>query len=390
MNIALVVHDLHERGGHSRYTRVLADGLARRHDVTVFANYCERPAGSLWNFSPVHAWRANALSTVKTFPIGLRSLSSQLDAFDIRHMQGYCGGRPNVVTAHICMAAYIDSLRDISGRNRASLRLMAAAEERFYRRYEGHVIAISEKIARELREFYQVRGPINVIPHSVDAVRFDNANRADSGAVVRNELGVDQDSTLALYVGDLTKSHAHLKAISAAAPEVEFVIVTASKQYRWLGRNVHFVPATPELERYYAAADAFVFPTTYDAFGMVLLEAMAAGLTVFSSDRAGAAELITSGKNGFVVPLEDWVETTTAKLRDRDSLRSVGAEAKATARLHDWSTVVDAVEQVYFSVAKVARVANESGGEAGSVDGVSGEGISGQGISGDKGYRYQQ
>lgn len=385
MNIALVVHDLHERGGHSRYTRILADGLARRHDVTVFANYCERPAGSLWNFSPVHAWRANALSTVKTFPIGMRSLSSKLAAFDIRHMQGYCGGRPNVVTAHICMAAYLRSLRDISGRSRASLSLMAAAEERFYRRYEGHVIAISQKIARELQEFYQVHGPITVIPHGVDSVSFNSANSADVGAVVRRELGIDQDATVALYVGDLTKAHAHLKAISTAAPEVEFVIVTASKQYRWAGRNVHFVPATSELERFYGAADAFIFPTTYDAFGMVLLEAMASGLAVFSSDRAGAAELITSGKNGFVVPLEDWVETTTARLRDRDSLRSVGAEAKATARLHDWSTVVDAVEQVYFSVAKVA---NESAGEAGSVG--SGGSVRGGDDVGDKGYRYQQ
>ena len=44
MNIALVVHDLHERGGHSLYTRVLADELARRHEVAVFANRCERPA----------------------------------------------------------------------------------------------------------------------------------------------------------------------------------------------------------------------------------------------------------------------------------------------------------------------------------------------------------
>ncbi len=388
MNIALVVHDLHERGGHSRYTRILADGLAGRHDVTVFANYCERPADSLWDFSPVHAWRANALSTVKTFPIGMRSLSSRLAAFDIRHTQGYCGGRPNVVTAHICMAAYLASLRDISGRSRASLSLMAAAEERFYRRYEGHVIAISQKIARELQEFYHVSGPITVIPHGVDSIRFDSADSADSTDGVRSELGIDQDATLALYVGDLTKAHAHLKALSAAAPEVELVIVTASKQYRWAGRNVHFVNATSELERYYTAADAFIFPTTYDAFGMVLLEAMAAGLTVFSSNRAGAAELITSGKNGFVIPLDDWVETTTARLGDRDSLRAVGAKAKATARLHDWSRVVDAVEQVYFRVAKLARVASESEGETGSTG--RGDGVSGGDDVGKKGYRYQQ
>jgi UDP-glucose:(heptosyl)LPS alpha-1,3-glucosyltransferase len=378
MNIALVVHDLHERGGHSRYTRILADGLASRHDVTVFANYCERPPDSRWNFVSVRAWRTNALATVHTFPMALRSAAPQLAAFDIRHMQGYCGGRPNVVTAHICLAAYLNSLRDISSRSRASLRLMAAAEARFYRHYEGHVIAISKKIVQELQEFYQVRGPISVIPHGVDASLFSSNNDAHAGATVRSELDIDKDSTLALYVGDLTKAHTHLKAISAAAPEVEFVIVTSSKQYRWSASNVHLVPATPELARYYAAADAFVFPTTYDAFGMVLLEAMASGLAVFSSDCAGAAELIISRENGFVIPLNEWVEATAAGLRDRDSLRSVGAEAKATARRHDWSTVVAAVEQVYFNVAAASAPALE----AGSGDDVRG--------GSDKGYRYQQ
>ncbi len=355
MNIALVVHDLHECGGHSLYTRILADNLARQHAVTVFANYCERPAEARWSFHPVRAWRANALATVQTFPLGLRSLANRLAEFDIRHMQGYCGGRPNVVTAHICLAAYLNSLRDISRRTQASLRLMAALEARFYHRYEGHVIAISQKVAREVQEHYQVRGPISVIPHGVDASRAGSDQREHHRAQVRRELGIADDCTLALYVGDLTKAHTHLKAVAAAAPEVEFIMATSSRQYHWRNPNVHLVPATPKLARYYAAADAFLFPTTYDAFGMVLLEAMASGLAVFSSDSAGAAELISSGKDGFVIPLDDWVEATAAGLRDRDSLRAVGCEAEQMARRHDWSTAVAAVDQVYAKVAAGAE-----------------------------------
>jgi UDP-glucose:(heptosyl)LPS alpha-1,3-glucosyltransferase len=350
MNIALVVHDLHERGGHSLYTRILADELSRRHEVTVFANRCERPLDAGWSFEPVRALRLNSLSTVQTFPIGLRSLYSKLAEFDIRHMQGFCGGQPNVVTAHICLDAYLNSLRNISRQSQMSLRLMAAAESRFYRRYEGHVIAVSQKIACELREFYEVSDPISVIPHGVDPSRFSSENRERYRTLVRSEIGIGEDSTLALYVGDLTKSHTHLKAVAAAAPEVEFVIVTASPQYHWSGRNVHILQVTSGLARYYAAADAFIFPTTYDAFGMVVLEAMASGLPVFTSDRAGAAELITSEKDGFVIRLDDWVEATTAGLRDRDSLRAIGCEAEKTARRHDWLTAVRNVEQIYAEV----------------------------------------
>jgi len=351
MNIALVVHDLHERGGHSLYAKILAEGLSLRHDVSVFANRCERPDGARWQSQHVRAWRGSALACVQTFPLGLRSQAAALGGYEIRHAQGFCGGRPNVVTAHICVAAYLDSLRSVSLRHRLSLQLMAAAEGRFYRRYEGRVIAVSRKVARELREFYGVRAHVSVIPHGVDAARFDGSNRECARACVRREIGIGEDKTLALYVGDLTKSHTYLRELARAAPDTRLLIVTASRAYRWDAPNVHILPPTDEIERYYAAADAFVFPTTYDAFGMVLLEAMAAGLPVFSSERAGASELIESGRDGFVTPLDEWVEATAARLRDHALLRETGRAARQSARRRDWPSVVNAVEQIYFEVA---------------------------------------
>ena len=350
LTIALVVHDLHNHGGHAVYTKILADELSRRHDVAVFANRCERSSDARWKNHQVRASRGSALATVQTFPLGMRQLASTLDDFDIRHMQGYCGGRPNVVTAHICVAAYLNSLRAVSPRHRLSLQLMAAAERRFYRRYQGHVIAVSEKIARELQDFYQVQGSISVIPHGVDHGRFNSDDRLSHRNNLRSQLGIDHDSIVALYVGDLTKSHTHVKAVAAAAPEVQFMIVTSSRQYHWDARNVRILPSTPHLDQYYATADAFIFPTSYDAFGMVILEAMASGLPVFSSECAGAAELIHSGKDGFVIPLADWVEVTVAALSNRETLQAVGREAKKTAQQHPWSTVVQEVEKVYFQI----------------------------------------
>jgi len=359
MKIALVVHDLHEHGGHSLYTRVLADALASRHEVTVFANQCERPADARWGYKPVTAWRVNALASVRTFPLGLRRWRRELAGYDIQHSQGYCGGVPNVVTAHICLASYLDSLRGISTRTRASLGMMLAAEERFYRQYRGHVIAISEQMAEDLRERYGVRSPISVVPHGINTARFNPGNRDRFRHQVRAELGISEDRTLALYVGDLTKSHTHLKSLAAATPEVEFIIVTPSRQYHWLAANVRILPPTREIERYYAAADAFVFPTTYDAFGMVVLEAMASGIAVFCSDQAGAAELIASGFDSVVSSLDDWVEGARAGLRDRARLATLGGEAFRMAQRHQWASVTEAVEQIYFEVAQ-AQVARRA------------------------------
>jgi glycosyltransferase involved in cell wall biosynthesis len=60
-----------------------------------------------------------------------------------------------------------------------------------------------------------------------------------------------------------------------------------------------------ELPRYYAAADAFVLPSLWEPFGIVVGEALASGLPVICSSFAGAADLIQEGKNGYILDPHD-------------------------------------------------------------------------------------
>ena len=66
--------------------------------------------------------------------------------------------------------------------------------------------------------------------------------------------------------------------------------------------SVTFVPATLEIQKFYGAADIFVFPTLYDPFANVHLEALASGLPVITTACAGGSEVIEEGGNGFVIP----------------------------------------------------------------------------------------
>lgn len=56
-----------------------------------------------------------------------------------------------------------------------------------------------------------------------------------------------------------------------------------------------------ELKKYFKASDIFIFPSLYDQFGYVVLEALSSGLPVVCSKNAGASSLIQDGKNGFVI-----------------------------------------------------------------------------------------
>lgn len=87
----------------------------------------------------------------------------------------------------------------------------------------------------------------------------------------------------------------------------------------------------PGLPAVYAAADIFAMPTLDDPFGMVLLEAAAAGLPLVASPFAGASvELVEDGRNGFLAEPDDtsaWSDALRRLARDPDLRRSFGARA---------------------------------------------------------------
>lgn len=73
-------------------------------------------------------------------------------------------------------------------------------------------------------------------------------------------------------------------------------------------KNIHFLEfmKNEELLKYYMSADIFVLPTRWDAWGLVINEAMACGLPVITTDKCVAGlELIEDGINGYIVPAED-------------------------------------------------------------------------------------
>ncbi len=114
---------------------------------------------------------------------------------------------------------------------------------------------------------------------------------------------------MALFVGDLRKgARLALEALARVrGPKLVLVSRSDPSSLRrfadqlGVSARVRFRPATDQVERAYAAADMFVFPTPYDAFGMVISEAMASALPVITTRAAGASELINHGESGWLL-----------------------------------------------------------------------------------------
>jgi glycosyltransferase involved in cell wall biosynthesis len=92
--------------------------------------------------------------------------------------------------------------------------------------------------------------------------------------------------------------------------------------------------------KFYAAADAYVGPSLEDAYGLPVLEAMACGLPVIASARAGASEILRDGENGFVLRQPEDFQELAVLLRRLCSNPNLcvhlGEEAARTAKEQTW------------------------------------------------------
>ena len=101
----------------------------------------------------------------------------------------------------------------------------------------------------------------------------------------------------------------------------------------------------------YPTADVFVLPSEYEAFGIVLLEAMAAGRPVIASRVGGTMDIIQNGQTGLLVDEKDPGQLAQAiirLLRDREAAEKLGGRAREYAiGKYSWDTIVERTLQVY-------------------------------------------
>jgi starch synthase len=146
------------------------------------------------------------------------------------------------------------------------------------------------------------------------------------------------------YVGrlELAKGLAYLLQAwnKLALPDAELVLIGERRVElhslldRFATANVRLMNVLSPLEvaQWYRESSVFVFPSVNEGLAMVLLEAMASGLAVIASEGAGAADCVTHGKDGFVVPSRNVDALADAILwcyQHPDLARSISRAARA-------------------------------------------------------------
>jgi glycogen(starch) synthase len=119
-----------------------------------------------------------------------------------------------------------------------------------------------------------------------------------------------------------------------------------------------FVPA-PGLSSTMASTDAMVVPSIYEPFGLVALEAAAAGAPLAVSETGGLAEIVEPGVTGLRFPVRDaeaLTESVSSLISDREAARAMAEAARTMVReRYGWDDVAKATAGVYASVVGAAK-----------------------------------
>jgi glycosyltransferase involved in cell wall biosynthesis len=189
---------------------------------------------------------------------------------------------------------------------------------------------------------------LKILPRGLDTTLFNPARRTGG---FREKFGARDGEAVLLYVGRISKEK-DLDVLAAAYrrllgqhPRTRLVFVGDGPYLKELREALPEAVFTgylsgADLAKAFASADIFVFPSTTDTFGNVVLEAMASGLPAVVSDTGGPRELVKNGVTGYVTRSLDVEDFTTAagRLVADPALRArMSAQALAAVRDRDWS-----------------------------------------------------
>ncbi len=187
---------------------------------------------------------------------------------------------------------------------------------------------------------------IKILPRGLDTTLFHPTRRDPD---FWKPYGIPTGATVLLYVGRVSKEK-DLDVIVAAWPKlrrdgVHLAFVgdgPYQKELRALLPDAIFTGYLTglELARAFASSDLFVFPSTTDTFGNVIIEALAAGVPCVVSDQGGPKDLIAHGTNGYItraLDVEDFATHIQRLIADPRLRHTMSAAAHGTVQERDWS-----------------------------------------------------
>lgn len=191
-----------------------------------------------------------------------------------------------------------------------------------------------------------------------------------ASAAMRQRLhgGHDDTGHLLLYIGRLSaeKQIDRIRPVLEAMPQTRLALVGDGPHRQQLERHFEGTATTfvgylagEELASAYASGDAFLFPSSTETLGLVLLEAMAAGCPVVGANRGGIPDIVSDGVNGCLYDPDQPASLPTAVERllgDPAARRQLRLAAREEAERWGWPSATSQLQGYYRQVLNRGRL----------------------------------
>lgn len=220
-----------------------------------------------------------------------------------------------------------------------------------------YIIAVSEGVKQSLLSKKIRSEKIVVIYNSVNIEKFAQ-NSHDAIKTFRDSIGVS-DIFLCTCIGRLVPQKNIPLLIDAIAeiPDIHLALIGTGPLEEELkkyadrmnaSRRIHFLGARHDIPTILQASDCFVLPSLYEGFGIVVAEALASGTPVILNNFSVAPELITDGKEGYIINTKDALIEKILYLKNNPDIRNTMSQS-ATKRSKAFSTETHfaSIEQLF-------------------------------------------
>jgi glycosyltransferase involved in cell wall biosynthesis len=354
--LCIVTHVCRKNDGQGRVNYEIAKAaLAAGWRVTIVAAEVAPELATQTELTPVIIRASRLPSRLLKYQIfawqTARWLRRHADQFDIIHVNGFITwAASDVNTAHFVHSGWLASQyypyrapRSLGALYQRLFTGVNAWLEKAAFRKTRAAVAVSSKIAAELAAIGIASSRVTVIANGVDLAEFR------PGAAERAAFGLPTGVPLALFAGDIRTPRKNLDSVLRAlaiAQNCHLAVAGALKDSPYpamanalgLSQRVHFLGMIKDMPALMRCADLFVFPSRYEAFSLVGLEALASGLPILTAKSAGGSEIVEDGgrvleNSDDVATLAAWIAELATQPAQREAM---GRRARQIAERYSW------------------------------------------------------
>lgn len=389
MRVAFVYRNLGRARSLERDSVLLVEGLLRKGvEVHCYCDPLKREAdvpGVSFHDVPAlvrsHSRLGYPVERLSFAARATRALRRDRSKYDIVHVLGVAAWEHDVVSVPAVTVAEQRRWPKQAGRDytaartraflapvlRPEIGVMRAIERMQFR--PGRFLratAVTEQVRDDLVAVHGVSAEdIDIVPPPAEISRFQSATNGD----LRRRIGAAPDADILLFIGHAFERKGladAIAALKAVRPGAHLVVVGEGDPeiYRrqavseGVAERVHFIGGTAEPERFMAGADVLVLPTRHDPWGIPIVEAMATGVPVLTTEVAGAAAVVRRARAGVVVPSSSPAGLAAALgrlLDDPTERKAMGERGRAAAVEYGVEAHVDAVLLTYERALEAKR-----------------------------------